>query len=68
MDFWVASFYGRFLSDKIASKAKPMIITTIMAMTAGTKYRLATDVGVAVGAAVAAAGVFHSMVVCAVEL
>ena len=67
MDFWVASFYGRFLSDKIASKAKPMIITTIMAMTAGTKYRLATDVGVAVGAAVVA-GVSKALIVSDVEL
>ena len=47
-------FYGRFLSVKIASTAKPMIITTIMAMTEGTKYMSATDVGVGVGVAVAA--------------
>jgi nicotinamide mononucleotide (NMN) deamidase PncC len=44
-----------------------MIIMTIMAMTEGTKYRSATDVGVAVGAAVADAGGEYSMEVSAVE-
>jgi hypothetical protein len=49
-------FYGLFLRDKIASKAKPMIITTIMAITAGTKYVSAADAGAEDGAAVAEAG------------
>ena len=44
-----------------------MIITNRPAI-AGTKYRLATDVGVAVGAAVAAGGVSKLMEVCVVEL
>ena len=63
---FVRRFYGRFLSAKTASTAKPTIIMTIMAMTAGTKYKVATDVGVAVGAAVAAGG-FQAMTVSAVE-
>ena len=59
MDFlvWLRGFYGRFLSDKTAKRAKPMIITTIMAMTAGTKYVLTTDAGAGVGVA-AAEGAF----------
>ena len=48
--FW--RFYGRFRSAK-NSKAKPMIIITIMAMTAGTKYALTIEAGAGVGVGVA---------------
>ncbi len=46
--------YGFFLSINMASTTPTTMITTIMAMIAGTKYTSAADVGVAVGAAVAA--------------
>lgn len=45
------AFYGRFLIVK-NSKAKPTIITTIIAMTAGTKYVLTIVAGRGVGEAV----------------
>jgi hypothetical protein len=61
-DVFGLRFYGRFLSAKTASIAKPTIIMTIMAMTAGTKYMLATDVGVAVGAAVVDGDVTNRLV------
>jgi hypothetical protein len=38
--------YGRFLSTKMVM-AKPMMIATIMAATAGTKYMSTTDCGAA---------------------
>jgi hypothetical protein len=66
-DVFVWHFYGFFLSINRASTIATMMITTIMPILIGTKYMSATDVGVAVGATVTA-GVFHSMVVCAVEL
>jgi hypothetical protein len=46
--------YGLFLSINNASNANPMMMTMIMAMTDGTKYRSAVDgAAVEVGAAVA---------------
>lgn len=47
--------YGRFLRAK-KSVAKPMIITTIMAMTAGTKYVSTMDAGADVEAGLVGAG------------
>jgi hypothetical protein len=55
-DVFVWRFYGRFLSINRASTTKPMIIATIMPAIAGAKYMSATDVGVAVGVTVVAAG------------
>ena len=52
--FFCCGFYGRFLSNKIASKAPTMAIAMIMPATDGTKYVSAIDAGVGVGAAVAA--------------
>jgi hypothetical protein len=52
---FVWHYYGRFLSAK-NSKAKPMIIVRIMAMTAGTKYVSTTDAGAAVEAGLVGAG------------
>jgi hypothetical protein len=50
---FVWCFYGRFLSAKKRT-ANPIITTTIIAMTAGTKYVSTTDAGAGVvGAAVA---------------
>ena len=49
---FVLAFYGRFLSNNRARKMNPTMIITIMTAIAGTKYILATDVGVGVGAAV----------------
>jgi hypothetical protein len=64
VDFCLRGFYGRFLSAK-KSTAKPMIITTIMAMTAGTKYVLTTDAGAGVGVAVAAGACITVKAFCA---
>ena len=47
-------FYGRFLNIRSSTAARVMMIKTNRPAIAGTKYTLATDVGVAVGAAVAA--------------
>ena len=47
-DFFCCGCYGRFLSNKIASKAPTMAIATIMPATAGTKYMSATDCGAGV--------------------
>ena len=58
--FCLASFYGRFLSINRASTIATTMIKTNRPAIAGTKYMLATDVGVAVGAAVAAGGVSNS--------
>ena len=46
--------YGRFLSNRIASRAMTTMTRTNKPATAGTKYRSAADVlfGVAVGASV----------------
>jgi hypothetical protein len=52
--FLLCCVYGRFLSINKASTARPTMITTNRPAIAGTKYMSATDVGVAVGAAVAA--------------
>ena len=52
-DVFVWRFYGRFLSINKASTTATTMITTNKPAIAGTKYMLATDVGVAVGAAVA---------------
>jgi hypothetical protein len=54
--FCFACVYGRFLSINRARTINPMMITTIMPAIAGTKYMLATDVGVVVGAAGVAPG------------
>jgi hypothetical protein len=45
--------YGRFLSINKASTAPTITITIIIAIDIGRKYRLAVEVGVAVGAGVA---------------
>ena len=42
-------FYGRFLSTNNVTKARPTMITTNRPAIAGTKYRSATAVGLAVG-------------------
>jgi hypothetical protein len=47
--------YGRFLSTKMVT-AKPMMIATIIAATAGTKYMSTTDCGAAGGGVAVAAG------------
>jgi hypothetical protein len=52
-DVFVWHFYGRFLSINRASTTATTMIRTNKPAIAGTKYVLATDVGVAVGAAVA---------------
>ncbi len=55
--FLFFGFYGRFLSIKSASMAKPMMITIIISATAGTKQMSAADcAGDWVGAGVGAAG------------
>jgi len=51
--FLFSVFYGRFLSIESTTTARTAMIRTNRPAIAGTKYRLATDVGVAVGAAVA---------------
>jgi hypothetical protein len=52
MMFLFGIFYGRFLSIPSITKARTMMIRTIMPAIAGAKYWSATDVGVAVGATV----------------
>ena len=53
---FVWHFYGRFLSINKASTIATTMIRTNSPAIAGTKYMSATDVGVGVGAAVAAGG------------
>ena len=51
-DFCLVRFYACFLSISKASTTPTMMITKSRATVAGTKYMLATDVGVAEGTAV----------------
>ncbi len=60
--------YGRFLSTNKARTIKPTMIKMNRPAIAGTKYKSATDVGVAVGAAVAAGAACTSIAVSADEL
>ena len=63
----LGTFYGFFLSINSASTIATTMIRTNSPAIAGTKYMLATDVGVAVGAGVAGAAGSTSMWVSAYE-
>ena len=59
--------YGRFLSINKANTMPITMIRTNRPAIAGTKYKSATDVGVAVGAAVAEGADSTVMAVCAFD-
>jgi hypothetical protein len=65
--FFLTWVYGRFLSINKASTIATMMIRTNRPAIAGTKYVLATDVGVAVGAAVAEGAFCTIMLVSAFD-
>ena len=62
-----ALVYGRFLSNSTANKTRTMMINTNSPAIAGTKYMSATDVGVAVGAAVDAGELITTKLVSAYD-
>ena len=57
-------FYGRFLSIKSASTAKPTMTKTNRPAIAGTKYCSDVEIGTGVGAAVVAGAFITSKVAC----
>ena len=60
MWFFVGVFYGLFLSINKDTRTRPTTMTTNKPAIAGTKYVLATEAGVAVGAAVDDGALHHS--------